>query len=78
MNSWEIIRSKLVIDTSPGTIGRHVQINKCGNLFIALRHLLTDEKIATDALNADPEVKESIVASRGIKELQDAGVLKRC
>jgi len=75
MNSWEIIRSVLITDTRPGSIGRHVEVDKCGKLFVALRHLLADSEIATRSLNEDTEVGEAILAQKGIKTLQDAGVL---
>ncbi len=63
MNSWDIMRSKLIINTRPGTMVRNVQVNRCAELFVALRHLLSDNEESTESFNGDSEVREAISVS---------------
>ncbi len=74
-NSWEIIKSVLVKNSRPQTMGRNIEINQCSDLFVELMNHLIDKNAAVQVFNDDSEVKDAIIARKGIEELRKAGIL---
>lgn len=75
MNTYEIIKQQMTKKSQPGTMGRSVELNDCCDLFVRIMHNLTDKGESVKTLNADDEVREALLARRGIEELRGAGVL---
>lgn len=76
MNSWEIIKQELTKTSRPGTMGRHIDMNLCGDLFVRLRHKLNDQEEATKSMNQDDECRAALLQRRNIKELREAGIIQ--
>ena len=74
MNSWEILKAELTKTSQPGTMGRAVDLNRCGLVFVCLRDKLTDYAEAEEAMNADEEVREAIKLYPTIEELRNFGL----
>lgn len=76
MNSWEIIKAELTKKSRPKTMGRNIEMNQCGDLFVRLMHNLNDREAATESMNKDDECRAAILSRRGIEEIREAGVLR--
>ena len=74
MNSWEIIKAEMA-KSRPGTMGRNIEVNRCGRLFVALERNLTDREAATESMNNDDECRQAVAAGPAIRELREAGVI---
>jgi hypothetical protein len=75
-NSWEIIKEELTKKSTPGTMGRHIDINTCAELYVRLMHNLNDQAAASESMNKDDECRQGILARKGIEELRKSGVLR--
>lgn len=75
MDSWEIIKSELTKTSKPKTFGRSIDINLAADLFVKIMYNLTDQDIAKKSMNEDMEVRDAILARRGIEDFRKAGVL---
>lgn len=76
MNTWEILKKELTKSSRPDTMGRNIDVNSCATLFVKIMHNLTDREESVKSMNSDEEVKNALLARRGIQELQKAGVLQ--
>ncbi len=76
-NSWQIIKEELTKNSRPDTMGRCIDLNKCGNLFVKLMYNLKDQEKATKSMNEDGEMKMALLNQKGINELREAGVLSK-
>lgn len=75
MNSWEIIKTELTKTSSPKTLGRSIGVNLAADLFVKIMYNLTDQDIAKKSMNEDMEVRDAILARRGIEDFRKAGIL---
>ena len=75
MNSWEIIKTESTKNSQPKTFGRSIEINLAANLFVKIMHNLTDKDVAKKSMNEDMEVRDALLARRGIEDFRKAGVL---
>ena len=57
-------------------MGRSMELNDCCDLFVRIMHNITDKEESVKTMNADDEVREALLARRGIEELRSAGVLQ--
>ena len=76
MNTYEIIKQQMTKKSRPGTMGRSMELNDCCDLFVRIMHNITDKEESVKTMNADDEVREALLARRGIEELRSAGVLQ--
>ena len=75
MNSWEIIKNELTKTSKPKTFGRSIDINLAANLFVKIMHNLTDKDVAKKSMSEDMEVRDALLARRGIEDFRKAGIL---
>ena len=75
MNSYEIIKQQLVTHPTIGSVGRLVQLNQAGELFVSLEYCLIDWEEARKTFNADKEFLQAMLQRHNLQELKEAGVL---
>ena len=76
VSSWEIIKDVIIRkDSRPKTMGYNIDLNKCADLFIAIKSKLADEQEALEAFNKDDELRVALLSRGNIKELTKAGVI---
>ena len=77
MTAWEIIRKHLVDGRStPGTVGRMVDLQRAGDLYFALREHLGDQDWQDGAFSKDEELTAALTQTDAIETLREVGPVK--
>ena len=73
MTTWTIIKRLLTSESTPGTAGYQVALNRAAGVFCGITRNLRDQKASEAEFNADDEVREALMNSG---HLRSVGLLK--
>jgi hypothetical protein len=75
MNTWEIIKSYYIKDSTVGTVGFVKNVNYASKLFVKLLEKIVDKEESLQVFNADEEVKDALEKNSFIKMMKEEGLI---